>query len=78
MDGEAAPAKATIEQALFWIQIYTEILAMEEKVLVACTGHSLSMRAIMAHVHFNLPNRPHRSRTQRARESSQVPNLASC
>ena len=33
MDGEGAPAHATIEQALFWIQIYTEILAMEEEVL---------------------------------------------
>jgi hypothetical protein len=33
MDGEAAPEDATIEQALYWRQIYTEILAMEEKVL---------------------------------------------
>ena len=34
MDGEGAPEDATIEQALYWRQIYTEILAMEEKVLV--------------------------------------------
>jgi hypothetical protein len=33
MDGEGAPAKATLKQALYWRQIYTEILAMEEKVL---------------------------------------------
>jgi hypothetical protein len=34
MDGEGAPEKATLKQALYWRQIYTEILAMEEKVLV--------------------------------------------
>jgi hypothetical protein len=34
MDGEGAPGEATIKQALYWRQIYTEILAMEEKVLV--------------------------------------------
>lgn len=33
MDGEGAPADATLKQALYWRQIYTEILAMEEKVL---------------------------------------------
>jgi hypothetical protein len=33
MDGEADPATATLEQALFWRKIYTEILAMEEAVL---------------------------------------------
>jgi hypothetical protein len=33
MDGEGIPADATIKQALYWRQIYTEILAMEEKVL---------------------------------------------
>ena len=33
MDGEGAPENATIEQAIYWRQIYTEILAMEEKVL---------------------------------------------
>lgn len=34
MDGEGAPEQATLKQALYWRQIYTEILAMEEKVLV--------------------------------------------
>jgi hypothetical protein len=34
MDGEGAPERATIEQAHYWRQIYTEILAMEEKVLL--------------------------------------------
>src|ERR1700687_3905873 len=33
MDGEGVPAEATLEHALYWRQIYTEILAMEEKVL---------------------------------------------
>ena len=33
MDGEGVPAEATLKQALYWRQIYTEILAMEEKVL---------------------------------------------
>ena len=33
MDGEGDPKSASIEQALFWRQIYSEILAMEEKVM---------------------------------------------
>jgi hypothetical protein len=33
MDGEGAPELATLKQALYWRQIYTEILAIEEKVL---------------------------------------------
>ncbi|HXN92176.1 MAG TPA: hypothetical protein VN906_11915 [Candidatus Sulfotelmatobacter sp.] len=33
MDGEADPKSASMEQALYWRQIYREILAMEEKVL---------------------------------------------
>jgi hypothetical protein len=33
MDGEGDPDTASIEQALFWQKIYTEILAMEEKVM---------------------------------------------
>jgi hypothetical protein len=33
MDGEGVPDHATLKQALHWTQIYTEILAMEEKVL---------------------------------------------
>ena len=33
MDGEGIPGEASLQQALYWRQIYTEILAMEEKVL---------------------------------------------
>jgi hypothetical protein len=33
MDGEGVPRDATIKQALYWKQVYTEILAMEEKVV---------------------------------------------
>ena len=33
MDGEDAVGHATLKQALYWSNIYTEILAMEEKVL---------------------------------------------
>jgi hypothetical protein len=33
MDGEGEPGQATLEQALYWRQIYAEILGMEEKVL---------------------------------------------
>ena len=33
MDGDGVPGHATMEQALYWRQIYTEILGMEEKVL---------------------------------------------
>lgn len=34
MDGEGPTSDATLEQALYWRQIYAEILAMEEKVLL--------------------------------------------
>ena len=33
MDGEGIPGDATLEHALYWRQIYVEILAMEVKVL---------------------------------------------
>ncbi|MHB8613770.1 MAG: hypothetical protein ACYDAL_15310 [Candidatus Dormibacteraceae bacterium] len=33
MDGEGKPADSTLEHALYWRQIYSEILEMEEKVL---------------------------------------------
>ena len=33
MDGEGLPGHASLEQAIYWRQVYTEILAMEEKVL---------------------------------------------
>ena len=34
MNGEGPPEHATLKQALYWRQIYSEILSMEEKVLV--------------------------------------------
>jgi hypothetical protein len=34
MDGEGDPKVATLEQALFWKQIYVEILDMEEQVMI--------------------------------------------
>jgi hypothetical protein len=33
MDGEGPTERSTLKQALYWRQIYAEILAMEEKVL---------------------------------------------
>ena len=33
MDGEGDPKTASMEQALYWRQIYREILVMEEKVM---------------------------------------------
>jgi len=33
MEGEGVPGHATMDQALYWRQIYTEILGMEENVL---------------------------------------------
>ncbi len=33
MDGEGVPSHANLEQAVYWSHVYTEILAMEEKVL---------------------------------------------
>ena len=33
MDGEGVPGHATMEQALYWRKVYTEILGMEEQVL---------------------------------------------
>lgn len=37
MDGEGDPKSASMEQALYWRQIYLEILAMEEEVLKRIT-----------------------------------------
>jgi hypothetical protein len=33
MEGEGMPGDSSLEQAVYWSQVYTEILAMEEKVL---------------------------------------------
>jgi hypothetical protein len=34
MDGEGLPGDSNLEQALYWSDVYAEILAMEEKVLL--------------------------------------------
>jgi hypothetical protein len=33
MDGEGVPGDSSMEQAVYWKKVYTEILVMEEKVL---------------------------------------------
>jgi hypothetical protein len=33
MDGEGVPGDSSMDQAVYWKQVYTDILAMEEKVL---------------------------------------------
>ena len=33
MEGEGVPGDSNLKQALYWSEVYTEILAMEEKVL---------------------------------------------
>ena len=33
MDGEGLPGDSNLDQAVYWSQVYSEILAMEEKVL---------------------------------------------
>jgi hypothetical protein len=33
MDGEGLPGDSNLQQAVYWSHVYTEILAMEEKVL---------------------------------------------
>ena len=38
MDGEGDPEHATLEQAIYWSHIYSEILGMEEKVLEKSPG----------------------------------------
>jgi hypothetical protein len=52
MEGEVDFATATLEQALFWRNIYTEILAMEESVLARIrqlmTGQSPQARQEVA------------------------------
>jgi hypothetical protein len=49
MDGEGPPGDATIKQALYWRQIYTEILAMEEKVLARIRQLMLNQSAVARH-----------------------------
>ena len=48
MEGEGAPDEATLKQALFWTQIYNEILTFEENTLsrmqALMVGHSIEAR----------------------------------
>lgn len=57
MDGEGAPGHATIEEALYWRQIYTEILAMEEKVLNGIR-HLMATQSAEARLEVELTNVP--------------------
>lgn len=46
MDGEGDPKTASMEQALYWSQIYRDILAMEEKVMDRIEGLMATQSAI--------------------------------
>ncbi|TMF67301.1 MAG: M3 family oligoendopeptidase [Chloroflexi bacterium] len=57
MDGEVSPAGASIKQALYWRQIYTDILAMEEKVL-ARIRHLMTKQSAASRREVELTNVP--------------------
>ena len=57
MDGEGIPADATMEQAVYWTKVYTEILAMEEKV-VARVRQLLETQSDAARREVELTNVP--------------------
>lgn len=57
MDGEGPVARATLKQALYWTNIYTEILAMEEKVL-ARIEHLMAGQSAEARREVELTNVP--------------------
>jgi hypothetical protein len=57
MDGEGPPHRATMKQALYWRQIYTEILAMEEKVL-ARVRHLMAKQSDEGRHEIELTNVP--------------------
>ena len=57
MEGEGVPGHATMEQALYWRQIYTEILGMEEKVLKRI-GQLMSTQSREAQREVELTNVP--------------------
>jgi hypothetical protein len=57
MEGEADPATATLEQARFWKNIYTEILTMEEAVL-ARIQHLMADQSPQARREVELTNVP--------------------
>lgn len=57
MEGEADLATATLEQARFWRNVYTEILAMEEQVL-ARIQHLMADQSPQARREVELTNVP--------------------
>jgi hypothetical protein len=57
MDDEADPTTASLEQAVFWRNIYTEILAMEEAVL-ARVHHLMADQTPEARREVELTNVP--------------------
>ena len=57
MEGEGVPGLATMEQALYWRQIYTEILGMEENVLKRI-GQLMSTQSREAQREVELTNVP--------------------
>ncbi|MEO8744405.1 MAG: hypothetical protein ABI455_03880 [Candidatus Dormiibacterota bacterium] len=57
MDGEGAPELATIEQAHYWTQVYSEILEMEEKVL-SRIRHLMSTQTAQVQREVELTNVP--------------------
>ena len=57
MDGEGIPADASLQQALYWRQIYVEILAMEEAVLDRIQ-HLMAMQSEAARHEVEMTNLP--------------------
>ncbi len=57
MDGEGIPADASLQQALYWRQIYVEILAMEEDVL-GRIQQLMAMQSEVARHEVELTNLP--------------------
>jgi hypothetical protein len=57
MEDEPAPANASLEQALFWRGIYSEILDMEESVL-ARIRHLMAQQSSQARREVELTNVP--------------------
>jgi hypothetical protein len=57
MEGEEDPNSASLERALYWSQVYREILAMEEKVL-ARIKHLMAKQSPTARREVELTNVP--------------------
>ena len=49
MDGEGVPGDSNLEQAVYWSHVYTEILAMEEKVLARIRELMVTQSATARH-----------------------------